>query len=154
MKYVKRNIKKGLETSTKVEPSDYNHYNRPLCTQGEKILGESVVSVGGYIDSLELIGQLLDAGENLQALRMAMSGAAYNYDEYDEAVAENEIILPRSRMSGFDLVDWTNLKRDIDGKIELIRGMVATELAKNNDNKDVKAGENPDSTPSGPTTSE
>lgn len=107
------------DDSVAINPRSNHHYNRPRCTRGEVSLGESKVSVGGYVDSLDLIGQLLAAGENLQALRVAMSGMAYDYDSYDDAMKDEDIILPVSRQKGFDLVDWSNLKRDIDGKIVL-----------------------------------
>lgn len=120
MKYIKRQGEEP-ESQSAVVYSEHNHFMRPRCTAGEISLGESKVSVGGYIDSLELIGQLLNAGENLQALRVAMSGAAYDYDVYDNSIADEDISLPVSRNMAFDLVDLTNLKRDIDGKIKLFQ---------------------------------
>lgn len=117
-KYYQENPKQR-DVQNVIVPRDNHHYNRPRCTIGELSLGESKVSVGGYIDSLDLIGQLLDAGENLQALRIAMSGMAYDYDVYDESIADNDIMLPKSRHKGFDLVEWSNLKRDLDGKVLL-----------------------------------
>lgn len=115
-KYRKSNEK---TTNYKIVPRSCSHYNRPRVTLGEGSLGESKVSVGAYIDSLELIGQLLDAGENLQALRIAESGRAYDYDVYDETVSDDRIVTTISRRMDFDLVDWSKLKSDIDAKLAL-----------------------------------
>ncbi|UPW41067.1 hypothetical protein [Sigmofec virus UA08Rod_5625] len=89
---------------------NYSQFSKPPVTRGEVVVGESMVSVANYIDQLDLISQMIEAGETLSAIRIATAGNAYNYDIYDASIKDSDIVIPRSRMRDFDLVDLGQLQ--------------------------------------------
>lgn len=124
MKLSRHSQDSELESRT-INVPFYNMFNRPPVRAGERNAYDSKTATLGYIDHVELIGEMLKAGENLASLRDLASGQHY---DAPASTSPEDMTLPHVRKRGFDLVDFGKLR---EGVTDYLKTMSSIETGAN-----------------------